>query len=1612
MTPLENLEKTLNNHASLNMVDKLITDQLSTWRGFSSLYVQEVEKSEAALVNVDDNLKNTVAPRIELLRQVAQNFWNSVNDDSFLDALNELDSKFSEIPQNVNQHIANQIQDVQRELNEKLHNIGTEIKNVKKEKNKHMKEIKRAVTSAQQLADKLVGTSANDFEKYKNDIKQQFEQMKAAVEKLTGKKGASSTLLENFGTVQTEVSGLEADVRHGLEELMKTIENIDIGSVTTQALSDLGKAKSDLDALAGTITDPSVKLKTKYENGVGGFNVQFAQLYRQASDIKTEEIRNGLNKLADVIGGPLSTLQNIHNTIHEELQSKLQDVAGELNDQVQELKKGINDKLGAYIKEIVGAVMKAIQTADPSSGDVGDDQFTAKAGPGIAALQEVAAFKQILSGPGIDLQAHLEMVLDDIREAIEIEGMSLDSNVEDTNPAVTALKNDLISKVDAAVQSIQTFAKEAANKGSEKFRDAIGVQINGQPRTAESGIYSQISNEMKKLKHPDTVGDTHDEFLIAFKAFESKLKRLTTSANAAKSAEEDIQKLVDSVTNAVNNLHQSITTFDDAAKKQIKAAARKAIDDALEKFVMDKIITTNIDVATLMTEFDTSKKSLTFAIEEIEKQLGILKTFPSIVDGKRIHAEQTMQTLKNEIEQILAKIKDINTPISAAESAFNTAMEALEGSLSSAQGTVKVIMPLLKSKLQSRVNNAFNEVEEYVQKMFNAQRNADFKSLKDCITERIPQIKDIIDRDSASGLKGLMNKFQEPLNRLHSSGTQLRTYAGKVKLFCEDFFVDFKNQPDLTDHSPLLTPLADALSSLLSTMHDQRHFHADVSRKLADLQTQLDRLTPSEFAEASPLLNVVKAGVRAFHGELAKQYVSRYSGERFTDEVVKDKRSSETKTVKSPAKAGDETEITEYGRKCAKVFLTSLATLSNDFKVLTEKCNNGREWSTEQINLYTDIGKFFGQRGYNVSTERDSHDGTLRNKTECQGANIKGFLTQMLNTAAINKLTDCLRSYYYVCHVRLTPPKTPTTVFAMLKWCAGLRYNAMLSKVEDYTKTLFSKPKKYEDRDYKDISVNDLQLVGTSTIKPRDLCDALYDVCRYAETVLITILGHGHNDGVYACDFSANEDGFSYPTAPGSCFDMLVDILNRLYRQLFFVYRQCRNDDSCSGWRDCLYGNAIGGSSFNCNTKQCANQKCKQTCNQIHNQMGDQHPKCGIKSPLQSFLEDGLPGFLPHEFKKPGCKLECTVSNHRGLPCNTPMGFPDISVMASHTRDGVHLMNVLRFYCGNESSPLTKLCAQLTCLLQMPPQTLGDIFAFYYGYIANWSGGFYERKGDEMRTQTSFRAAIAEANFGNPYQNVTPDALISSDNHTDKHLKGDLCSITSCVSGSDKPCGLYIRSVTFNTFSYYSSKHKGNHLSWIVYITETFCDLLKKLYDECCAKCDKRGSRCHDKRCVETCQVKYSDKEEDRKKLSDHSHEKECRSIITCRNTHPTLYKYGFTFGNPWALNGLGKDTAAKRTCKDFCEALKLMLVENSVLIELRKQIDDFLWAIRLNFSITVLVLWLLSVLYLLHIMVIRLDLLHIKSHLHSPSSHRIAAQSLLAAARVNKLNRVFYLQP
>ncbi|CDR71456.1 hypothetical protein, conserved [Babesia bigemina] len=946
----------------------------------------------------------------------------------------------------------------------------------------------------------------------------------------------------------------------------------------------------------------------------------------------------------------------------------------------------------------------------------------------------------------------------------------------------------------------------------------------------------------------------------------------------------------------------------------------------------------------------------------------------------------------------------------------------------------------IKVFIEEQVAAKINSIQETARTVYYLKITDMFHTMRNRVTTNINTINEKIAENLSTGVKGLFKN-------MHTHKTIIDTVASKSDFvpasiqFCPFLtkLIDYVNGDvkKIDENFGRISNLNIHVKNLFLGLSEFKHFNNEVSLRLSTLSSATSALDPQALPDAGrPVLRALQQGMMGFVGELGKGYVNRYDGGESIKEWVK--------------RDGEKDVLTPEGKNGAKVFLTLLEILGHDLTMLRNECK--LNWKKQKVclkksngNRY-ELGRFLKDCGYGVPSQEGKQDDELKWKDEWTSEKIVSRLETVIKAAeTVTHLQKCetnlnehrtpkktnnidifdiiecimshLKEYYRVGHLAtLNAKKHPLSIYDMLQWLTGIPNNPVYVDLSaDGFDSLFDKPKADStDTEDGDITVDpNVESLNTykETITPVLLSGVLTEVCAQSHSVLTAVLGHGHAGGRYACEFNTNTDGFMYPSDMNALICMMFEIAKRLHHQLYFLYRQCHDGTDLSGWSDCWYGNSIAGSSWKCNTIQCPNQTSNQMENQKHNQSCDQKcnqtANCGLKSPLQSYLEDGLHGFLPHQLKVERGQLVCSVK-HSNMPCKTPMGFADISYMASHRQQGKHLKEVLFDFCSEEWSALSRLCGILNCLLPSAPKTLQDMFGFYNTFLSGWS----------KTVEREFNKAASEANFNRDNASLEIRPIFSSSDHGESnnmpHLKGDLYSLVNCKYSTNAhpayPCGPYLRPMCYYSCGIFAAKHNDKYLSWIVYLTETFHNLLEQLYNDCCKNCGSSTSKCRVSKCADGCGAKAK---------PDNlvaTHKETCNSIVHCKLMRPTLFRYGFVYRNIRSLSGV--DTVqAKRTCKDFCDALEKVINKQEklhrALAELvYRTIPNYLFQIRFPFMTLTLSLWLLSLLYLLHIMVIRLDLLHIKSHLHSPSSHRIAAQSLLAAARVNKLNRVFYLQP
>ncbi|CDR71405.1 hypothetical protein, conserved [Babesia bigemina] len=1224
---------------------------------------------------------------------------------------------------------------------------------------------------------------------------------------------------------------------------------------------------------------------------------------------------------------------------------------------------------------------------------------------------------------------------------------AVDSNVKKTSSKEAS---HLIPAVDIIFQQLHGMAKQVSDAVEMLLRDCTFNNVDGAILAVE-GLPEDLKNEVanKGNVKPNTLGDTikktletkvkvaigmggwdsdiklgenrlMDEFISAYekllKAFETKDldSKIEVLFKGLRLGEDE--KFKDLMTTyAGENGISKVCSQIDAMEQAVSTEGFQLAKNGAADFNPDDMSGYN-DVGT------GAKRTYLAAVETVKTTIDNLENIPGFVEDKRKAACSKMEELRQKIEGIQGRIYGVKLAVSHANDALSAAINAVSEALIIASKNAMNAIESLRVSLIGKVTEALDDVTEQVQKLFAEQHVVELATLQKLAEEQKSRIVTIIKKDETTVIKGLIKTMVDQHATLDKMITDVASYSpenfnaavSKTKDYLNRVLVYIWKdiQKGLASHAPqreryrtYVEHIKQAINDMLDRIYTSKHFDDEFVQLRGKLDGFLQNLSPRDYgAMAYAVMDALKHGLIGLTHELDKAYVNTYSGKQYAD---------------------------ADNAKYAKVCFTALSILKKILSELRKRSGKKSEhdgFKDQQIRKYTALGTLLGDEGFVVS-DPDEQNGELQDKRTMTGEQIKGLiigtadehvytsLDDVRDGGSLKALYECLETYFRVTHINPPQkPKAPCSVYETLCWFSSFPYTPVyLDLTSDGFGELIGKTDKAGSKDTGDdfITFEDFGSQSKDAypeaITVGHLSDCLTEVCHYSHDLLTTIQGHGHAGGIYACDFNVNPHGLVYPSDMNSLLCLLFELLKRLHYQLYVLYQQCSYESDLGGWRDCWYGQGIYGSAWKCNALQCPNQDCDQSCNQTANQKCRQIPKCGVKSPLQSFLEDGLQGYLPHSLKSERGQIKCSLSGHSGIPCATPMGFADIETVASRRLTGDSLTNVLAEMCGDESSPLSKLCAHMNCLLASAPKALGEMFGFYLNFLGGWND-INDNKG-QVHKRNAFETAVRAANFENEATDLDITPIFRHRGHGSgknvKHLTGDLYSLVHCngnpSSVASHPCGPYLRPICQDTCNTYTEKDADKYLSWIVYLTETFYDLLKKLYEECSANCDSKGSRCRTSKCKPNCTASS------RPAGDGSAHTEDCNSIVQCKKMRPTLLKYGFVHGDCTTLS----TTPTKRTCKDMCMVLKSVVIGECKLGDLvYVTIPEFLFTIRAPFIWLNVALWLLSFLYLLHIMVIRLDLLHIKSHLHSPSSHRIAAQSLLAAARVNKLNRVFYLQP
>ncbi|GIX62509.1 variant erythrocyte surface antigen-1 family protein [Babesia caballi] len=257
-----------------------------------------------------------------------------------------------------------------------------------------------------------------------------------------------------------------------------------------------------------------------------------------------------------------------------------------------------------------------------------------------------------------------------------------------------------------------------------------------------------------------------------------------------------------------------------------------------------------------------------------------------------------------------------------------------------------------------------------------------------------------------------------------------------------------------------------------------------------------------------------------------------------------------------------------------------------------------------------------------------------------------------------------------------------------------------------------------------------------------------------------------------------------------------------------------------------------------------------------------------------------------------------------------------------------------------------------------------------------------------------------------------PDSSASIPKHDCSQHTADLWSLYNPIGDkakypncSNKNCGGYLEPLTFTDGVAFSPFSAPAYLSWMVYLTDDLYEKLSEMRDDFNnISCEQCGSQCNPRKSCHATSAQCS-----------------CASVVTCTGVIPLIYRHGLQFYGSYSLNGFTwehrtkswkPDSSIKRNCQNFHSALSNVLSPDAPLAKLLESIDSFLYMFRLYFFYNLSSFWLCSLIILLYFIFYGIDVLHLQSHVHLPSSHTVPPIGLLTTGKAPVLTKLTYYMP
>ncbi|CDR71925.1 hypothetical protein, conserved [Babesia bigemina] len=1504
---------------------------------------------------------------------------------------------------------------------------------------------KRSYVTITEIVDKLATMKNCINEKIQKDVKDLVEQLKAWVKMiLNDLEKISKNLQDNINQLQQWIN--EAD--GAILQVGKDVNKIVNGSLSYEKNAWI---------------DEKAKELNRWRDNIGGYVIDVTDMAKKveiALDGLNGELKKDLVRMEDIVSTPIVILKVGSEQFSKKIaatQKAIDTAIGKVSADLDNVKKlngikGITDKM----KMLMSLKSNAYQKLTSYFSNLDSQVMT----PVKEAMAEIAKVISLLVNvQNKDINLALSSVKQNLRQQLQEVQKVVNGTVTDldiTKVKIEGIDMENFSKLELTryapnFQSI--IPKLQSNAISKEDVRSLLTYLSGIAKAVTTHSHQVVQKVMTSIKE-----QIHEEVKVVVEAIHVKVERLKNAVDndkefdieyysSAKDKAKGLKKLVSDFDNTIKNAIDAFAASVGSVFKKSNdgAGADMDVDETLGtyKTYRDKSLTPAVDAITKRT-IDITAGGINTALTHISTEItASLKHILKAFDQTGNEVQQQLTLLKNNKIGMTTSSKVAHGSLQELHNKFTELQSNLQsGPLRKARAFAEHADQLCISTIQpitDHVNQEFDKARYNIITDAHKSYILSVKSILEAfVTKTISELEKLpaaIEDDKHTGFKGFMEKLYDSFNANivpKKETKSVRDLSFAFQNFCSPLHDYLKaeigrqnndnhakkhpsSQRSTNNYSDAVDCVQNELEKLVNQIRAGNRYDHHVPGLLDGLTDAINGLHPESFSEpSSPLLETIAHGFRGLVGELAKAYISAYDSETI----------QWTETALS-------TGLTQDAHRCAKIFLTAFSTIYEAVHDLRINCNSLKG---HQIHSTSDLGRLFLRHGFRVS-HGDKQHWELQNKDVINGEYVANRISFRVDAAKDNEhlkkcesnerktnvlfnLFDILKcllrhvdQYNAACHIAILPkPRTPCTVFEMLVWLSGLTYtSAYQALLSDGFTNVLDNPDTPLAGDG-EITVFDIEKsyleAHPQRITYKSIRTVLQYLCSKSYDLLTTVVGHGDAATFYACDYSNNTLNLYYPSSGEDCLQMLLDFLRRILQPLRYLFERCSVADKNYGWADCHYGRDIPTTKSHCNIKPTDEAACQPNC------QPNCKPNCQPTSPLMNYLCDSLLGYLPHRLDSVGCKSKCSTcpsTSRLGMPCLTPMGFRGFS---GSTKTGADLCEIIREFLGSG------LVSSLLGLSPTPPKTLPEHFGFGLSLVNKWVNvkPYLTNVGTKPVSQTKIEASIQKLSIKlytdtGKLTNVLCDAYGNSQHEHEgvNHLEvyadvSSLCMTRSCED-SYMRCAPYLSTLASDAYQYLVHKNFATYLTWAVYLPwdlwtqlNNLCNAFKNIF------CQDWG--CHTCLRAEKCKRGQHGLVEQKESEPAKPHCK-CPSMVQCKGVSATLYQFGFCFGNAATLN----NETSPKSCSDFCSQLDRVL-KSDYFVKLFTECDNFIWTIREPFTYLVLALWSLSLFYLICAMVGRLDVLHIKSHLRSPSSHKITAQSLLAAAQVGRLAKISYLQP